>query len=188
MNDQLSKELAKVNEEIANVEKVRGIFSDEEIEAKLAPLRQRRAALLAQLPAAPQGGGSVSLGGGKVGGSVITGTVSAGGDFAGRDKKTITYGSGGIDEAGRAELKRLLQELQQALDQVPPQKQEEAVAVATLATELVEKAQAEKPNKPAIQISGEGLKKAAENLAAITPTVLTIAGQIVTAISRYLPV
>jgi hypothetical protein len=51
----------------------------------------------------------------------------------------------------------------------------------------VDKAQAEQPNKTSLQISGEGLKKAAQNLADIMPTVLTIATQIVTTIARFVP-
>ncbi|MCA9939127.1 MAG: hypothetical protein KC418_10805 [Anaerolineales bacterium] len=209
MNDSLMKELADVNEKIARLEAVRGLLPDEQLAARLAPLRQQKKALEAELAAMPgvsyqaqikgsgaaaQGPGAKALGqgavdvsGGKVAGSIVTGEVKAGGDFAGGDKITTSYGGARMDEAGKAELAKLLQELQQKLQQVPAEKQEEAEAVATLAAELVQKAQAEKPNRTAIQISGEGLQKAAQNLAAVMPIVLTMAGQIVAAINRSFP-
>lgn len=83
------------------------------------------------------------------------------------------------DEAAKQELHRLIEELNQALEQVPPEKEEDAEAVAQTAEALVESAKAEKPNKTMIQITGEGLKQAAKNLAEVTPAVLSIASQIV---------
>jgi hypothetical protein len=47
---------------------------------------------------------------------------------------------------------------------------------------MVEQASAEKPNKTMLQITGEGLKKAAENIADVLPTVLEIATKIVAVI------
>ena len=124
----------------------------------------------------------VHLSGSRVGGSIVTGKVKAGRDFVGRDKiEAFPHG----DEATKAELARLLAALEEALAQAPAEKEEEAEAVLVAAQDLLEKAAADKPNKTSIQISGEGLKQAAENLAAVTPTVLTIAGQIVAAISRF---
>ena len=52
-------------------------------------------------------------------------------------------------------------------------------AVATLTETMVEQATAEKPNKAVLQITGEGLKKAAKNIADVLPTVLGIATKIV---------
>jgi hypothetical protein len=49
---------------------------------------------------------------------------------------------------------------------------------------LVERAKDEKPNPTSIKITGEGLKQAAQNLADVLPTVVTIATQIVLAVSR----
>ncbi len=91
--------------------------------------------------------------------------------------------SGG-DDASRAELQNLIVQLNQALENVPKNLKEEAEAVAASAQALVENAKAEKPNKTLLQISGEGLKKAAENLSEIAPTLVGIASQVVTAIMR----
>jgi hypothetical protein len=74
--------------------------------------------------------------------------------------------------------------LKAELAKVPPELESEAEAVAQTTEALVEVASAEKPNKTMIEITGEGLKKAAENIAAVMPTVLTIATQIVATVSR----
>lgn len=135
-----------------------------------------------------QGTGAKALGeraqdfsGSKVGGSIVTGSVRTKGDFVGRDK--IAAGGADLQQA----LEALLAELKAELEKVPLQHQEEAEAILDAAETLAEKALAEKPNRTAIQISGEGLKKAAENLKAVMPTVLHIAIQIVEAIRPYLP-
>jgi hypothetical protein len=88
------------------------------------------------------------------------------------------------DETAKAELQQLISQLNDALQAAPADKTEEAEAVAQMAETLVETAASEKPNKLMVQITGEGLKKAAENMAAVMPTVLGIAMQIVTAVAR----
>ena len=90
------------------------------------------------------------------------------------------------DEAAREQLQKLVEQLSQALasPKVQETKKEEAEAVAASAQILVETAKAEKPNKTLLQSSGEVLKKAAENLAEVAPTVIGIATQIVTAVLR----
>ena len=88
------------------------------------------------------------------------------------------------DESTRKELESLIGQLSEALQKVPAEHQEEAQAVAETAKVLVDTAKAEKPNKTMLQISGEGLKQAAQNLAEVMPTVLTIAGQIVMTITK----
>ena len=88
------------------------------------------------------------------------------------------------DETSRKELESLIGQLSEALQKVPPEHQEEAQAVAETAKVLVDTAKAEKPNKTMLQISGEELKQAAQNLAEVMPTVLTIAGQIVMTITK----
>jgi hypothetical protein len=89
-----------------------------------------------------------------------------------------------VDDASKVELKRLLAELKETLGQVSHERREEAEAVAMAAEDLVEKGTVEEPIRTMIQISGEGLKQAARNLADVMPTVLTIATQIVTVIQR----
>lgn len=88
------------------------------------------------------------------------------------------------DESTRKELEKLIGELSEALQSVPAGSQEDAEAVAETAKALVDAASAEKPNKTILQISGEGLKQAAQNLAAVMPSVVTIASQIVLTVAK----
>lgn len=88
------------------------------------------------------------------------------------------------DETARKELEALIGQLSEALQMVPVEKQEQAEAVAETAKVLVETAKAEKPNKTMLQISGEGLKQAAQNLVGVMPTVVTIASQIVMTVAK----
>ncbi len=78
-----------------------------------------------------------------------------------------------------AELEQLIEQLKEALAEVPAEKQEEAETVAEYTEELVEEAAKEKPKQSKLQITGEGLKKAAENLVGVAPLVGTIAAKIV---------
>lgn len=88
------------------------------------------------------------------------------------------------DETARKELESLIGQLSEALEKVPEGHQEQAQAVAETAKVLVDTAKTEKPNKTMLQISGQGLKQAAQNLADVMPTVVTIAGQIVMAVTK----
>ena len=89
-----------------------------------------------------------------------------------------------VDEAARADLQSSIEQLKQALETIPGSLKDEAEAVATAAQMLVDTAKAEKPNKPMIEITADGLKKAAANLAQVAPTVVTIAGQVAAAVLR----
>jgi len=88
------------------------------------------------------------------------------------------------DPSIRDELAQLVQQLSEVLQQAPPDRVEQAEAVAQSAELLVNAATAEKPNKTMIQITGEGLKQAAKSVADVMPTILAIATQIVTTISQ----
>ena len=88
------------------------------------------------------------------------------------------------DETTRKELEKLIGQLSEALQKVPAGSEEQAQAVADTAKVLVDTARTEKPNKTMLQISGEGLKQAAQNLAEVMPAVVTIAGQIVMAVAK----
>ena len=88
------------------------------------------------------------------------------------------------DETARKELETLIKQLSEALQKAPAQSQEQAQAVAETAKVLVDTAKAEKPNKTMLQISGEGLKQAAQNLADVMPAVVGIAGQIVMTVAK----
>jgi hypothetical protein len=87
------------------------------------------------------------------------------------------------DDSTRTELQKLVLQLNEVLKLTPPEKAEEAEAIANMTQSLMEAASSEKPNKTMIQITGEGLKKAAQNISNVLPTVLGIVTQIVTAIS-----
>ncbi|HTP01912.1 MAG TPA: hypothetical protein VMJ64_11110 [Anaerolineales bacterium] len=89
-----------------------------------------------------------------------------------------------VDDASRQEVQRLLGQLSKELEQIPTSLQEQAQAVSASVQVLVDTAKAQQPNKPMLQITADGLKKAAENLAGVAPMVVTIAGQVVTAIFR----
>lgn len=84
----------------------------------------------------------------------------------------------------KEELQQLINQLKQALEEVPSEKVEEAEAVAQAAESFVEAATKETPNEFTVEITKEGLQKAAQNIALVMPTVLTIATQIITAISK----
>lgn len=64
----------------------------------------------------------------------------------------------------KEEMQKLLQQLSEALEQVPPEKAEEAEAVAKLAETLVNTATEENPNKTLIQGFGDAFKNAAQKL------------------------
>jgi hypothetical protein len=85
-----------------------------------------------------------------------------------------------LDLSEREKLEQLLSDLEYELKNIPPENADEAEAVAETAKGLIEKATKEKPNKPLVQISADGLKKAAENIAVITPKVLVAAQAIIT--------
>jgi hypothetical protein len=61
------------------------------------------------------------------------------------------------DEETRWELQQLIEALTTALENIPPEKDEDAQAVAETAKVLVETATAEQPNKTMIKITGESL-------------------------------
>ena len=88
------------------------------------------------------------------------------------------------DQNARQELEKLIGQLSEALEKTPEENQEHAQAVAETAKALVDTAKAEKPNKTMLQITGEGLKQAAQNLAEVMPVVVTIASQIVMTVAK----
>jgi hypothetical protein len=202
----LSEQIARIDQAIAGQETLRGTMPDAFIEENIGRLQAQKAALQGQ----PSGGqtavGSTYNAPITAQGDVVGGH-KAGGDIVGGDKTSVTVGdvSGGriaiagrlshtiqqapaLDQAAKTELDSLLHQLQTALAGLPAAHQDEAEAVAEMAQDLVEKAARPDPNRRTITITAEGLQKAAENLKAITPTVLTIAAQIAATISRALPV
>lgn len=86
---------------------------------------------------------------------------------------------GTYDPATQEALDDLLSKLSEALGTVPEEQKEDVEAISVLTEDLVESGKQEKPNKRLLEIKGESLKAAAQNLAEVTPIVLTIASQIV---------
>lgn len=125
-NQEIQQELAKIEKAIAAQEDLRGTLAEAQIEAALAPLRQKKAELMAGLSPEPgasyraevkggravaQGPGAAAVGnrgvqvGGSVGGSIVTGDNNAftqvGGDQVGGDKITTGDISGSTVAMGR---------------------------------------------------------------------------------------
>ncbi len=116
-------------------------------------------------------------------------TFNLSGNFSGSNiniKSTLTNVSQTIgslpsaDDASKQELQRLIQKLNEALQKVPPEKAEDAEAVADYAKDLVEITKDDKPNKTKFRITGEGLKEAAKSIAEVVP----IATQIVMTVAK----
>ncbi len=85
----------------------------------------------------------------------------------------------GVDESLKAELQQFIAQLSAALQPLPPERTEAAEAVAQAAQLLVNEATEAHPNRTILQISGEGLKQAAQSLADLAPAVVTLAAQVV---------
>ncbi len=83
------------------------------------------------------------------------------------------------DDTNRQQLESLIQQLTDALKQVPQVQTEDAEVVTELTQELVDAANKPQPNQKMLEIKGENLKQAAENLKAVAPIILSIATQIV---------
>jgi hypothetical protein len=92
------------------------------------------------------------------------------------------------DAETKAQLQGLLAQLSAELQRAPAEQSNEAEAVAETAKAAVEQATKEQPNKTMVQISGEGLKQAAQNLATVLPTVLPLATQIANALQQFVDI
>ncbi len=68
------------------------------------------------------------------------------------------------------------------MKEVPDENAGDAEVVAEMAKSLIENATKEKPNKKLIEISAEGLKKAAKDLAIIIPSVLLISEKLISTV------
>ena len=82
------------------------------------------------------------------------------------------------------EIEQLVSQLHKTLQQPPPDKEEEAEAVAQATEIFVNAATKEKPNKFTVKITKEGLQKAAQNIASVMPKVMTIVPKIIELVQR----
>jgi hypothetical protein len=92
-----------------------------------------------------------------------------------------------LNQTTKDELKQLVEQLRAELQKAPSGSESDAEAVAETAKDAVEKATKEQPNRSLVQISANGLKEAAKNIAAVMPTILPIAMQIVEKIRAIVP-
>ncbi len=92
--------------------------------------------------------------------------------------QTVNTMPHGNDEE-KEELKQMVAQLQEALAEVPPEQAGDAEKVAKRVEALVEEADDDNPDTEMMEITGESLKRAAENVRDALPTVLPIATQIV---------
>jgi hypothetical protein len=101
----LAKELAKVEQAIAAQEGLRGVLPDEQVEAALVPLREKRAALRAELASAGAGGSKIATGrsvaADRITAPVATGegSIAAGGD--------VVLAEGGNAQVGGIRARRI---------------------------------------------------------------------------------
>jgi septation ring formation regulator EzrA len=121
--------------------------------------------------------------------------INMSGDFRGavvNIKSTLTNVQQSVgdirtdDQNAREELETLIGQLSEALQKVPAKNQEHAEAVAETAKALVDTAKAEKPNKTLVQVTAQGLKLAAQNLAEVMPSVVTLATRIAVIVSNII--
>jgi hypothetical protein len=105
--------------------------------------------------------------------------------------KDVTQSIGAIplaDDDAKAALKKLTAQLDKALAEgleKTPDKAEDVEAVVETTKAYIETASAEKPNKTMLNITKEGLMKAAKNIAEVMPTVLKIATEIVAVVGAF---
>ncbi len=90
------------------------------------------------------------------------------------------------DADTKTQLQALIAQLSAELQKVPAEKASDAEAVAETAQAAVDQATKPQPNKTLVQISAEGLKQAAQNLAVVLPTVLPLAERIADVLRRMI--
>ncbi|WP_433200301.1 hypothetical protein ACQP00_28515 [Dactylosporangium sp. CS-047395] len=79
-----------------------------------------------------------------------------------------------LDEPTRAELTRLVEQLGAALEQLPPEQQARADAIAETTGDLVAKATKDQPNKPLVETVASGLRSLVEGLEKVAPLAISI--------------
>jgi len=90
-----------------------------------------------------------------------------------------------IDNEAKKQLLELIEQLKTELQKLPQENKEDAETIADYTKSLVEASTKAQPNKKTIQITADGLKKAAENIAGVMPTVLAIATGIIKATFQF---
>ncbi|MFQ5614694.1 MAG: CHAT domain-containing protein [Anaerolineae bacterium] len=129
----------------------------------------------------------------EAGGTVVQGDqFNLSGDFRGsnvnvrsqlQDVAQTVQALPEVDLEAKDELARLLAELSDLLAQAPPAKAGQVEKVSKGVQTLVQEASETEPDPDMVEIRGESLKRAAQNLAEAMPAVLSIATQIVAHVS-----
>ncbi len=83
------------------------------------------------------------------------------------------------ESSEKVELEKLIAQLHKELEKVPEEKADYIKHIATSTNVLLEEAQKPEPNKVGLQITGEGLIKAAEALTTVAPKALDLVKKIV---------
>jgi hypothetical protein len=96
-----------------------------------------------------------------------------------KNVKQVITESDTLSSNKKEELERLVEELKAALQPATRARPEEVATVTSLVETLTQEGIKPQKNSNLLQITGKGLKEAAQSLLDITPTVLTIVGQIV---------
>lgn len=100
-------------------------------------------------------------------GNVSGGVVNIGGDM------NVSYGGAGGD--ARQQLEAQIAELRRALDELRQSHPDDVEVVETLVGEAESEAKKPQPNKKLLEIKGNSLKEAAENLLSVAPIAVKIA-------------
>lgn len=115
---------------------------------------------------------SVQISGGRQG-------IVSFGDNAHIQVNALNLGAvAGDDPETRKTLETLVTRLNGLLETVPPDQKDHAEAVATYTDQLIDQAGAEAPNKPMLQITAKGMKEAAQALAGVVPSAVTVVKEI----------
>lgn len=98
--------------------------------------------------------------------------------------QTLNASSNGTLDA-RAQVEELLTQLKTELKKIPPERAAQAEAVADMAKETIDEAAKPQPKPHKLESNADGLKKAAEKIQDVLPTVLAIATKIATTIMAF---
>jgi tRNA C32,U32 (ribose-2'-O)-methylase TrmJ len=92
--------------------------------------------------------------------------------------KQTVHNAPSLASETQAELEKLVSELEEALKPVAEARPEDADRVADMTAMVVKEATRQQPNKSILNVSLEGLKEAANAVAAIAPAVIGVATKI----------
>jgi GTPase SAR1 family protein len=112
-------------------------------------------------------------------GNIQGGNINLGGNQKIKGNTQVKFNLEGLQEVPsnniKIELSELFKELETELQKTPNLEPEDAEAIAQLANQAIELSKDEKPNSTLLRITGDGLKKAAENLLSVAPIAAKIA-------------